>query len=338
MNRRDIVVCLLCSAVLLGRVHAQQNGKVYHMAFISPNVQPSEMSEASHDPALARVWGVFFGELRRLGYVEGKNLVVERYSGEGRVERFRELASNVVRRNPDLIYTTSPDMLLAFKAATSSIPIVGLTGDPVALGIVPSLSRPGGNITGCSVDVGPDIWGKRLELLNEALPKLSRLGFIITTTSWGKRGLALLTEASRDRTISLVGSPLDSPISEAAYRQSFATMAQDGADAVFIGDEPEHFPHLRLIAELAEKARLPTAYAWREGVEAGGFMAYAFELLDLHRHNADVIAKILAGAKPGDIPFYQARKFELSFNLKTAKALGIEIPGSLLARADEVID
>jgi putative tryptophan/tyrosine transport system substrate-binding protein len=338
MNRRDIVVCLLWSAVLLGRVHAQQTGKVYHVAVISPNTQPSEMSEASHDQVLARLWGAFFGELRRLGYVEGKNLVVERYSGEGRVERFRDLASGVVRRNPDVIYTFSPDMLLALKAATTTIPIVGLTGDPVALGIVPSLSRPGGNITGDSVDVGPDIWGKRLELLNEAVPKLSRLGFIITTTSVGKRGLALLTEASRERRISLVGSLLDSPISEAAYRQSFATMAQEGADAVFVGDEPEHFIHLRLIAELAEKARLPTVYAWREGVEAGGFMAYAFELLDLFRHNAYLIAKIFVGAKPGDIPFYQARKFELSFNLKTARALGIKIPGSLLAVADEVID
>src|SRR5262249_56411139 len=109
---------------------------------------------------------------------EGKSLVVERYGTEGRVEPFRELASIIVRRNPDLIYTTSPDMLLAFKGSTTTIPIVGLTGDPVALGIVPSLSRPGGNITGSSVDVGPDIWGKRLELLNEALPKLSRLSSI----------------------------------------------------------------------------------------------------------------------------------------------------------------
>jgi putative tryptophan/tyrosine transport system substrate-binding protein len=142
---------------------------------------------------------------------------------------------------------------------------------------------------GSSVDVGPDIWGKRLELLNEAVPKLSRLGFIITTTSLGKRGLALLTEASRERGISLVGSPLNSPISEAAYRQSFATMAQQGADAVFVGDEPEHFIHVRLIAELAETSRLPTVYAWREGVEAGGFMAYAFELLDLSRLSLSIL-------------------------------------------------
>jgi putative tryptophan/tyrosine transport system substrate-binding protein len=115
-------------------------------------------------------------------------------------------------------------------------------------------------------------------------------------------------------------------------------MALEGADAVFVGDEPEHFIYLRLIARLAEASRLPTVYAWREGGEAGGFMAYAFEILDLYRHNADIIAKILAGAKPGDIPFYQARTFELSFNLKTAKALGLTIPTSLLARADAVIE
>jgi putative tryptophan/tyrosine transport system substrate-binding protein len=152
MNRRDIVG-VLCSATLLGRAHAQQTGKVYRVAVIRPNTPPSEMSEAAHDPAMVRVWGAFFGELRRLGYVEGKNLVVERYSGKRRVERFRELAGNVVRRNPDLIYTTNLDMLLAFKAATTTIPIVGLTSDPVALGIVPGLSRPGGNITGRASEI-----------------------------------------------------------------------------------------------------------------------------------------------------------------------------------------
>jgi putative tryptophan/tyrosine transport system substrate-binding protein len=337
MNRRDIVVCLLCSAALLGRVHAQQTGKVYHVAVIGPT-EPSDMSEAGHDHAQARLWRAFFGELRRLGYIEGKNLVVERYFGGSLAEIYRDVVSDVVRRNPDLIYAVGPDILLALKATTATIPIVGLTSDPVALGIVSSLSRPGGNITGSSVDDGPDIWGKRLELLNEAVPKLSRLGFIITTTSLGKRCLALLTEASKERGISLVGSPLQSPISEVAYRQSFATMTLEGADAVFVGDEPEHFVYLRLIAKLAETSRMPTVYPWREGVEAGGFMAYAFEILDLFRYNADVIAKILAGAKPGDIPIYQARKFELSFNLKTAKALGIEVPGFLLARADELID
>ncbi len=244
----------------------------------------------------------------------------------------------MVSGNPDVIYTFSPDLLLAFKTATTTIPIVGLTGDPVAAGIVSSLAHPGANITGSSVDAGSEIWGKRLDLLNEAIPKLFQLGFVVSPTLLGKRGLALLTQASKERGISLVGSPLDGPIQDMAYRRAFAVMAREGADAAYVADEPEHYQHLPLIAELAEQERLPTVYPWREGVIAGGFMAYAFELLDLIRHNADLIDLILKGAKPGDIPFYQARKFDLIINLKTAKALGLTMPPMLLARADEVIE
>jgi putative ABC transport system substrate-binding protein len=296
------------------------------------------MSAIAADPAVARAWGALFGELRRLGYVEGQNLVFERYNGDGRPEHFRELAADVVRRRPDLIYTFVTELLLAFKAETTTIPIVGLAGNPVGLGIISSLSRPGGNITGSSVDAGIEVWGKRLDLLREAIPRLSRLGFLVTTTRWMYREAELLKDVSEKAGITLVGSPLDSPVDEAAYRRAFATMAQESLDAVFVGDEPEHFVNLRLIVELAEKGRLPSLYAWREAVEIGGFIAYAFELLELVRHNADVIDQILKGAKPGDIPFYQARKFELVINLKTAKALGITVPASLLARADEVIE
>jgi putative ABC transport system substrate-binding protein len=337
MRRRDAIVGLVVAATL-SRAHAQQAGKVYRIAIVGPNLPTSEMNEFSLDPDIARGWHAFFGELRERGYTEGRNLVVERYSAENRAEQFGELAGNVVRRNPHVIYTWSPDLMLAFKAATTTIPIVGLTGDPVGLGLISSLPRPGGNITGSSVDAGPEIWAKRLELLTEAVPGLSRLGFLITTTSWGKHGLGLLTEASKARGISLVGSPLDDPIDEASYRRAFTIIVRDRADAVFVGDEPEHYLYVRLISELAEKDRLPSIYAWREGVKAGGFMAYAFELLDLYRHNADDIDLILQGAKPGDIPFYQARKFELLINLKTATALGFTIPPSLLARADEVIE
>jgi putative ABC transport system substrate-binding protein len=335
MHRRDVIAGLLVAATF-ERAQAQQTGKVYRIAIVRP--AGSDMSGTSRNPALARVYGAFFEELRRLGYVEGQNLVVERYSGEGRPESLRTLARDVVRRSPDLIYASSPDSLLALKAATATIPIVGLTGDPVALGIVSSLSRPGSNITGSSVDAGIEVWGKRFDLLREAIPRLSRLGFLLTPTRLGDRGAAFLTEFSKKAGITLVGAPLVGPISGDSYRRAFAVMAQEGAEAVFVGDEPEHFGNLRLIVELAEKGRLPTLYAWREAVEIGGLMAYAFEFLELFRHNADVIDQILKGAKPGDIPFYQARKFDLAINLKTAKTLGLEIPASLLARADEVIE
>jgi putative tryptophan/tyrosine transport system substrate-binding protein len=142
-----------------------------------------------------------------------------------RRRQFRALAAVVVRSNPDLVYALSPDLVLAFKAETKSIPIVGLVGDPVALGVVSSLARPGRNIKGISVDAGIEIWGKRLDLLREAMPKLSRLGFLVTPTLWGNKAAALLKEASEKRGISLVGSPLDSPIAEAPYRRAFDAMA-----------------------------------------------------------------------------------------------------------------
>jgi putative ABC transport system substrate-binding protein len=157
MNRRAALAGLLCAATI-GRAQAQQTGKVYHIAMVEAFLPVAEMSETAHNPGVARAYRVFFDELRRLGYVEGQNLVVERYSGEGRPEHFRALAADVVRHNPDLVYVISGGaLLLAFKAETKSIPIVGLTGDPIALGAVSSLARPGGNITGISVDAGTEI-------------------------------------------------------------------------------------------------------------------------------------------------------------------------------------
>jgi putative ABC transport system substrate-binding protein len=144
-------------------------------------------------------------------------------------------------------------------------------------------------------------------------------------------------EAAKNANISLVGSPI-SEINDDAYSRAFVAMVQDGAEAVYVGDEPEHFVNMRLCVQLATKFRLPSLYSWREAVEAGGFMAYAFELSDLIRRNADIIDLILKGANPGDIPFYQARQYNLIINLKTAKALDLTIPPSLLARADEVIE
>jgi putative ABC transport system substrate-binding protein len=279
---------------------------------------------------------VFFDELRRLGYVEGKNIVVEVYSGEGRTDGIRSLARELVRRNPDIIYTCWLELLFELKAATATIPIVFLLPDPVALGVVPNLARPGGNITGTSVDVGFEGWGKRIDLLREAIPTLTRLGFLAVRNVIA----TVMKEVSEKRHVSLVGSRLESRVDEAAYRRAFAVMAQEGADAVFISDEPElnSSASLRLIVELAEKHRLPAVYMVRLAVEIGGLMAYSIELLDLIQHNADVIDQILKGTKPGEIPVYQARKFELAINLKTAKTLGLEIPASLLARADEVIE
>jgi putative ABC transport system substrate-binding protein len=334
MKRRDAIVGLVVAA-MLSRAQAQERRKVYRIALVSQF--PVDMSANASDPAVARAWGALFDELRRLGYVEGQNLALERYVGDGEPEHLPELAADAVRRDPDLIYTFSPEMLLALKAATTTIPVVGLTGDAVELGIISSLARPGGNITGSSVDAGAEVWGKRFDLLREAVPKLSRLGFVITTTRWGDRRTAFLRDVAKNANISLVGSPINK-INEDAYRGAFVAMVQQGAEAVYVGDEPEHFVNMRLCVQQATTFRLPSLYSWREAVEAGGFMAYAFELSDLIRRNANIIDLILKGANPGDIPFYQARQYNLIINLKTATTLGITIPASLLARADEVLE
>ena len=222
------------------------------------------------------------------------------------------------------------------KAATSTIPIVGIFADPVGTGIVPSLARPGGNITGVSTDVGGDQWAKRVQLLKEAVPQITRFGILETRNS-RERFSAGLREAALRNSVSIVGPPLEPPFNELEYQRVFSALAQEGAEALLVIDESPNVSYRGLIVELAEKGRLPTIYPFRQFVEAGGLMSYGIDVSDLGHRVADLADKILKGAKPGEIPIFQPTKFELSINLKTAKTLGIELPPLLVARADNVI-
>jgi putative tryptophan/tyrosine transport system substrate-binding protein len=333
VRRREVIGGLLVVATM-GRAQAQQTGKVYRIAVVSAATPVAGISETGS----LRYWRAFFEELRRLGYVEGRNLVVERYSGEGRTEHYPELAREVVRRNPDVIFSAAPDLTLEFKAATATIPNVALVGDPVAGGLASSLARPGGNFTGVSADAGTEVWGKRLELLKQTVPRVSRVGLLATRASWESLLGAAMRAAAQRLGISLIGPPLDGTIQEPEYRRVFAAMAQAGADALVVTPDTVNIVNRRLIVELAEKARLPAIYVLREFVEIGGLMAYDPDLPDAMRHIAGQIDQILGGTRPGDIPFYLGTKFALVINLRTAKALGIEMPSSLLAQADEVIE
>jgi putative ABC transport system substrate-binding protein len=325
MRRRDVITGLIAAATM-GRAKAQQTGKVYRIAYVSPTELITEVEEP------------FYKELRRLGYVEGQNLVVERFYGGGRAEHYPELARNVVRSNPDAIFAQTSRMALDIKVVTATIPIVCVSSDPVALGIAESLARPGGNITGVSADAGLEIWDKRLQLLREAVPRISRVG-ILASRAWSESATgAAVREAVRRAGMPLVSSPLEAPLQETEYRRVFAAMTQERADALIVGDQPENLTNQAVIVELAQEARLPAMYTYREHVESGGLIAYAFDVPEITRHAAQQIDQVLKGAKPGNIPFYQATKFELVINLKTAKALGLTIPPSLLARADEVIE
>jgi len=281
----------------------------------------------------------FFKELRRLGYVEGQNIVVERYSGAGRTEHYSELASEVVGQKPDLILTIRSRMVQHFKAATATIPVIGLMADPVPMGIVDSLARPGGNITGICTDSGPEVIGKRLELLREAVPRMSKAGFLASRRVWeGPFGIAALQPAAERMGISIIGPPLEGALREAEYRRVFDVLRQSRPDAVIVGDQAENLTNARPIAELAAMSRLPTIYTYREQVDAGGLMEYAPDLLDIYRRAAGYVDQILKGAKPGEVPIYLADRFELVVNVKAAKAIGLTIPPSLLMRADEVIE
>jgi ABC-type uncharacterized transport system substrate-binding protein len=335
MGRREFVT--LMGSILVAwpvAAYAQQPVKVYHIAIVHPSNPVSELTETGRIPA----WRALFQELRRLGYIEGQNLVVARYSGEGRTEHYAELAREVVRLKPDLIVTTSNNMLQHFKAATATIPIVGSMGDPVAYGLVGSLARPGGNITGVSVDAGIEVWSKRLELFKEAVPRASSVAFLASRYTWESPTVAVLRKAAGQIGMSLIGPPLETPIQDSEYQRVFAAISQEGVGGLIASTESENFTRRQLIVELAEKYRLPAVHAFYESAAIGGLIVYSVDLVDLWRHLADHTNQILKGTKPGDIPIYQPTRFKLVVNIKAAKAIGLTLSPALVLRADEVIE
>jgi putative tryptophan/tyrosine transport system substrate-binding protein len=333
MKRREFIAGLLVTASLR-HAQAQQPAKVHRIAVIASASPVTELTETSS----LRHWRAFFQELRRLGYVEGRNLIVERYSGLGRTEHYAEMARDVVRSKPDLILASTTVLVQHFKAATATIPIVGTMADPLGFGLVASLSHPGGNITGVSGEAGPDFLTKRLDLLKEAFPSVSRVGWLVRLLP-GNPHEKPMQEAAQSLGILLVGPRLEGTLQETEYRRVFEAMVQERADALFVsGATGENYANRRLIVELAEKNRLPTSYPSREFVEVGGLMAYGVDDADLYTRVAWYIDQILKGTSPSDIPIYQATKFELVINMKAANAIGLTIPPALVLRADEVIE
>jgi putative tryptophan/tyrosine transport system substrate-binding protein len=334
MNRRDFIAFVggVVAWPLSVRAQAQQPSQSRRIAFVFTHL-PSDMTEKGDHPGFQAL----SAELRRLGYSEGHNLVVERYSSWGLKEPFSELAVGVVRQKPDLIFAGSSRIVHALKLATTTIPIVGVMADPVAGGIVESLGRPGGNITGVSVDPGIEISGKQLELLKELLPQPSPVGYLVSRSVWESPYGVAAREAAQRMGISLVGAILDSA-QEAEYRRVFAAIEHKGLAGIWVAVQSEHVTHRRLIVELIKESRLPALYPHREHVEVGGLMSYGPSMAELFRDAAGQIDRILKGGKPSDIPIQQSTKVQLVINLTAAKALGLTIAPSLLARADEVIE
>jgi putative tryptophan/tyrosine transport system substrate-binding protein len=328
-----VTVIRLVAALSLGLfaeplvAEGQQAGKVYRVG---------TLGERSSDPAEARLWQIFRQSLRERGWIEGGNILIEQRWADGDAARLPELAADLVRLKVDLIVARSSPYVRAAKAATSSIPIVFVVhADPVGTGHVVSLARPGGNITGLSL-LQTDTSPKGLELLISAIPGANRIGLLWNPDNPSHTpGLKALDEAVRTRGIQL------QPVAARTATDlegAFSTMSRARAQAVLVLASQFFFAERQRVAELAVAHRLPTMFGVKEAVEAGGLMSYGPDYGDLFRRAAIYVDKILRGAKPGELPVEQASKFELVINLKTAKALGVKIPQSLLLRADQVIE
>jgi putative ABC transport system substrate-binding protein len=323
MRRRDFIAffgSLLAAWPLAA--HAQQSGKIWRIGFMAHRY------EKFYDP--------LFQGLRELGYVEGQNLIVERRYAEGHVERFKEIAAELVRLKVDIIIVVTTPAAFAARNETKTIPIVHPAAiDPVGTGLIASLAHPGGNITGLAV-LNAETSAKRLELLREVVPALSR-GAVLWNAANPANGLAWKETENAGRALGVtlqsveVREPKD-------FEGAFATMSQQRPDILLVLQDALTLEYRKEIIGFALREQVPSMYVGKEWVEEGGLMSYGDRLPERYRRGADLVDRILKGAKPADLPVEQPTTFELVVNLKTAKAIGLNLPPAFLARADQVIE
>jgi|SRR5262245_11876147 len=327
VRRRELIALLGGAAAAWPLAARAQQRKIATIGYLGA----STASASGEGERLA----AFTQRLRELGWIEGRSIAIEYRWAEGRSERFVEYAAEFVRLKVDIIVTYASPAVFAVKQITSVIPVVFAgVADPVGTGLVASLARPGGNTTGVSLQT-TDIAGKRLELLREVIPGLRRLAILANTDSAGA-ALEMGEVQAAARALSLEVIPLE--IRQAEHITSAFDTLKGRAEALYVALDPIMSAHRVRIITLALGARLPTLLPFRAFVEAGGLMSYAPNQGDVLRRTADYVDKILRGAKPSDIPVEQPTRFDLVINVTAAKALGLEVPAALLARADEVIE
>jgi putative ABC transport system substrate-binding protein len=360
MRRREFIARTAATAALsfAWPACAQTNPRppgVKRLAFFHPSEPPEGMTSNGRYKA-------YFDELNRLGFIEGQNLIVERYSGLGQpTDRYGDFARQIVASHPDVILPLSATIIKEIKALTTGIPMVGPTADPVASGLSTNLARPDGDFTGVVIDAGLEIWAKRVQLLLETARKLTKVGFftanpprVVPGQRWQsahvreaaqragiKAAFVVVSgnfdRAAYERTFDAVivgGEKVD----RAAYERTFDAMEKEGVDGLVVSENPEHVTNRQLIVDLAAGFHVPAIYPFRNFVEVGGLLAYGVDLVDMYRRVADMTGQVLRGAKPSDIPFYQQTKYELVLNQKAATSLGLEFPPTLLMTADAVIE
>jgi putative tryptophan/tyrosine transport system substrate-binding protein len=328
VSRLTAAVVLLLFAVALATAAAQPAEKMPRVGYISPG-SPS-------DPVRQRRLDAFRQGLRDLGYVEGQSIAIESRWAEGKYDRYPALAADLVRLKVHVIVAVGGRASQVAQQATRTIPIImSVVIDPLGAGLVSNLARPQGNVTGISM-MAPDLIGKQFEVLKEVLPEVFRVAVLWNPANPSSASQVREAELAA-RTLRLRLQSLEAR-SPQEIDSAFAAMTSERAGALVVLLDAILVNQRRQIADLAAKRRLPAVYAVREYVEAGGFISYGSNPLELERYAATFVDKILRGAKPADLPVEQPSKFELIINLKTAKALGLKIPPSLLVRADQVID
>jgi putative tryptophan/tyrosine transport system substrate-binding protein len=326
MKRREFITLLGGNALWPLAAHAQQS-KLSRVGFLGTSTLALESPQVD---ALRQ-------QLRELGHVEGENIVFEYRWTEGRDDRLAALAEELVRAKPDVIVTTGTPGTLAAKRATSTIPIVfASSANPVNAGLVASYARPGGNVTGFTI-LGPELEGKRVQLIKEAVPGLSRIGMLWNPSNPGTVDFIQQTRAAA-AALDLTLQPVKEVRSATDFKEAFAAIAAAKPHAMLVVADRAMFAHRREIVAFAADQRLPTMYPYRGYVDAGGLMSYAPNDVEQFRRTAVSVDKILRGTKPADLPVEEPVRYELVINLKTAKAIGLDVPWILQQRADEVIE
>jgi putative ABC transport system substrate-binding protein len=327
VNRRELIIAAGAVALIAPATSfAQQHPKIARIGRLAPL---SAATDTRNREAMLKGLG-------ELGWIEGKNLEIEYRYAEGQFDKLPRIAAELVRNHVDLIFVGSSPGALAAKRATSTIPIVMVTtGDPVVNGLVKSLAHPGGNVTGMTA-LAQELGAKRLELFKETFPAASLIAMLANPDSPDTKPSVMGVEnAARSLGIKVRLLQARDP---AGIDDAFSTLKKDNVKALMVLQDAMFVTQQKQIVDLAAKARLPAIYAVQDFVEAGGLMFYGVDLPEMYRRAASHVDKILKGAKPGDLPVEQPTKFELVINMKTAKALGIKIPNSILVRADKVIE
>jgi putative ABC transport system substrate-binding protein len=328
MNKK-ITVLTLCAMLLVfcASAGAQQPGKIFRIGYL----------DSSTASGIAVFVKAFLQELIKLGWIEGKNFTVEYRFAEGKPERQRQLAADLVRLKVDIIVLGGTALASAAKSATTTIPIVmAFAGNPVAAGLVDSLARPGGNLTGFG-GLAPELNTKRLEILKDAVPKLDRVGLLRQRGSFIGQDLQLKELRPSALYLKLKLEEIETQLDAKGFESAFQTAKQNQVGAIMPSAGRRYFAERKRIVELAGKYRMPAIYFQKEFVDEGGLMSYGVDFDDLYRHAAGYVDKILKGAKPADLPVQQATKFEFVINLKAANQIGLIVPPEVLARANQVL-